>query len=60
MEWVDVKDKPKEWAKVIMLCKDGTERWGMYEPEAWITPWIIIDGYTDELELPTITHYKLA
>jgi hypothetical protein len=32
----------------------------MYDPEAWVTPWIIIDGYTDELEFPTITHYKLA
>ena len=58
MEWISVKEKPKEWCRVIMQLKNGQERWGVYDPESWLSPWII-ENYADPFEMPIITHYKI-
>ncbi len=58
MDWISIKEKPKEFSKVIMKCTDGKERWGVYDPESWVTPWIFEDECCEPFKFPGITHWK--
>lgn len=57
-EWISVKEKPKEFMRVIMKGEDGKERWGVYDPESWITPWIFECDGCNPYEMPILTHWR--
>ncbi|MFA7192414.1 MAG: hypothetical protein WC089_03905 [Candidatus Paceibacterota bacterium] len=58
-DWRSVKEKPKEFMRVEMKCCDGKIRWGTFEPDGYITPWVYENECLESpFDMPGISHWR--